>query len=342
MSPRPPFALTTSKTLLRHDTGNFHPYFESYECPARISHTLYFLKHQLPAVWRMLAQETFPPLTRDQVGLVHEVSHVDFVARMQEYGSGEVGESVDSSPYIFDTALLAAGCVLGTARAVLDGIYQGGFCLVRPPGHHATPIASAGLCVFNNLAITAKNLLAENRAERIAIIDFDTHYGDGLATIFYEDPRVLYTSVHEAIFGHGDRGFPEEVGAGPGEGYNICFPLPFKGTDEQFGEVLELFASIVKQFGPDLILVSAGFDAYYADPIGNLSYTTRGYYHAGELLQSLAQSTCNGKIVAALEGGYNLLGLPSCIASFIQGLLGSPFAPIYFEYPVRSTPTIRA
>jgi acetoin utilization deacetylase AcuC-like enzyme len=261
---------------------------------------------------------------------------------MQEYGSGEIGESVDSSPYVFETALLAAGFVLETSRAVLAGKYRGGFCLVRPPGHHATPIASAGLCVFNNLAITAQTLLNEHLVDRIAIIDFDTHYGDGLATIFYEDPRVLYMSAHEAIFGRGDRGFPEEIGAGPGEGYNICFPLPFKSTNEQLADVLQLFAFIATPFRPDLVLVSAGFDGYYADPIGNLSYTTRGYYHAGETIQALAQATCGGKVVASLEGGYSLLGLPLCIAAFLQGLLGFPLAENNIEHPVRATPPVLA
>jgi acetoin utilization deacetylase AcuC-like enzyme len=342
MPPTPSFALATHKNFLKHDTKDFHPAFESYECPARIAHTLHFLEEDTPALWQKLAHFSPKPASREQVGLVHSAFHIDHVARMQEFGLGEVGDSVNASPFVFDTALLAAGTVIESSKLVLADKYQGAFCLIRPPGHHATGNSSEGLCVFNNLAIATKVVLSEKRAGKVAIVDFDTHYGDGIASIFYEDPRVLYMSLHEMIFSQGERGLAEECGAGEGQGYNVCFPLPFQSTDECLEGVLELFAPITRQFKPDLILVAAGFDGHYADPVGNLAFTSRGFYEAGRILHATAQETCQGKVVAALEGGYNLLSLPLCVAAFLHGILGLDFAPTWSDYPIKPDPHILA
>ncbi len=342
MPPTPAFALATHKNFLKHDTKDIHPSFESYECPDRISHTLHFLENHTPILWQRLGSITPKPASRDQIALVHASAHIDHVARMQEFGIGEVGNSVNASPFVFDTARLAAGAVIDASKLVLADKYQGIFCLVRPPGHHAMPHTSEGLCVFNNLAIATKMLLTEKRAGKIAILDFDAHYGDGIASIFYEDPRVLYMSLHEMIFAQGERGLAEECGAGEGKGYNVCFPFPFQSTDECLECALEVFAQIIRQFKPDIIFVAAGFDGHYADPVGNLAFTSRGYNRAGNILRAIAQEVCQGKVVGALEGGYNLLSLPWCVAAFLQGLIGMDFNPSWKEFPITPTAGILA
>ncbi len=342
MPPTPPFALVTHKSFLNHDTKDFHPSFESYESPARISHTLHFLENQTPALWSKLDSFTPKPASRDQIALVHTAAHIDHVARMQEFGIGEVGNTVNASPFVFDAACLAAGAVIDASKLVITEKYQGMFCLIRPPGHHAIPYMSDGLCVFNNLAIATNVLLTEKRARKIAIVDFDTHYGDGIASIFYEDPRVLYMSLHEMLFGQGERGLAEETGAGEGKGYTVCFPLPFQSTDECLDDVLKIFAQIIRQFKPDIIFAAAGFDGHYADPVGNLAFTSRGFYQAGNTLRTIAHEICRGKVVGALEGGYNLLSLPWCIAAFLQGLIGMDFAPSWKEFPIKIDTRIHA
>ncbi|OLS13068.1 MAG: hypothetical protein RBG13Loki_3298, partial [Promethearchaeota archaeon CR_4] len=331
MPQSPLFALATHEDLLKHDTREIRPGFESYECPARIAHVLHFLKTETPSLWQQLAIVTPKPASYEEIALVHAPVQIEHVVRMQEFGLGEVGDSVSASPFIFDAARLAAGCVVETSKSVINGKNQGAFCLVRPPGHHATPYTSEGLCVFNNLAIASKVLLKAKLVGKIAIIDFDTHYGDGIASIFYEDPRVLYMSLHEMLFSQGERGLTEESGAGAGEGYNICFPLPFQSTNACLEGALDLFTQITRQFKPDILLVAAGFDGHYADPVGNLSFTSEGYYRAGTILRDLARNVCQNKVVAALEGGYNLLSLPWCIAAFLQGILGDKYAPVWKE-----------
>ena len=339
---QPPFVLTTHKNFLKHDTREIRPSFESYECPARIAHTLHFLEVETSSLWQQMKMVTPQPASLEDIALVHASVHIAHVARMQESGIGEVGNSVSASPIIFDTARLAAGSVIDTSKSVIGGKYNGAMCLVRPPGHHATPYTSEGLCVFNNLAIAAKVLLKEKRAGKIAIIDFDAHYGDGIASIFYEDPRVLYMSLHEMLFSQGERGLAEECGAGEGEGYNICFPLPFQSTNECLEGALELFAQITRQFKPDILFVAAGFDGHYADPVGNLAFTSKGYYRAATIIRGIAQEECQNKVVAALEGGYNLLSLPWCIAAFLEGLLGCEFSPTWKEFPITPEPKILA
>ncbi len=342
MSPAPSFAFATHKSFLKHDTKDIHPSFESYECPARISHTLHFLEGQTPALWQKLVSIVPKPASREYIALVHKAPHVDHVARIQEFGIGEVGNLVNASPFVFDTALLAAGAVIESSKSVLAGKYQGAFCLIRPPGHHAMPYTSEGLCVFNNIAIATQVLFNENRAGKIAIVDFDAHYGDGIASLFYEDPRVLYMSLHEMVFAQGERGLAEESGAGEGKGYNVCFPLPFQSTDECLEGALELFTQITRQFKPDILFVAAGFDGHYADPVGNLAFTSHGFYRAGNILRMTAREVCQNKVVGVLEGGYNLLALPWCVAAFLQGLVGMDFTPSWNEFPISPDPSILA
>ena len=193
------------------------------------------------------------------------------------------------------------------------------FSLSRPPGHHATTTKASGFCYFNNIAIGTKNMLLKRK--KVAIIDFDNHYGNGTADIFWEDPNVLFISIHaDPIHNYPNTGFVEEIGGGDGKGYNICIPLSFgSGNHELIASFYEIILPLLREFHPHIIGVSAGFDGYQDDPIGGgyLKYNKYGYRQLGEILRkySLEQKI---PVFHVLEGGYNIIALPELLKSYIS------------------------
>jgi acetoin utilization deacetylase AcuC-like enzyme len=240
------------------------------------------------------------PATTADVERCHDPSYVYSVRALDEplWLDGDTYASETS----FDAALLAAGCAIEATR-------RGGFALVRPPGHHALPDRAMGFCLFDNVAVAARYAQAELDAARVAIVDFDVHHGNGTEAIFLDDPSVLFISLHEWPF------YPGTGGPGEGNETTINVPLP-AGTDDAgyaqaFDEIVE---PAVSRFGPDLLLVSAGFDAHEEDPLAMMQLSADGFRSLAERCSALAPRTA-----AVLEGGYNLQTLPDLVASALDG-----------------------
>jgi len=219
------------------------------------------------------------------------------------------------SPESYEVALLAAGGTLKAADLVMAGKFRNAFAFVRPPGHHAGPGYSMGFCVFNNIAVAAAHLLEKFSLDRVLILDIDAHHGNGTQEIFYRSNKVLYVSLHEDPFEFPLTGFADEVGEDKGAGYTVNVPLPY-GTDDRIylRAFNEIAVPIINQYKPQFILVSAGFDNHYTDPIGNLSLSALSYIKIFDTILESASKFCQGKLVAVLEGGYSLrfLGKMAC------------------------------
>lgn len=199
------------------------------------------------------------------------------------------------------------------AYATILASEKNDFALVRPPGHHALSNKGMGFCLFNNIAVASQKLV--NEGKKVFILDFDGHYGNGTAEIFYNSNKVLYLSTHQ-FPAYPGTGWVNEIGEDKGKGYNICIPMPPGSADDIFLESINYFIPKIKnKFNPDIVGVSAGFDAHHSDPLLNLHLTTNSYYEAGKLL-----SKNFNKIFATLEGGYNINFLPRCVYSFLDGI----------------------
>lgn len=265
--------------------------------------------------------------TIEDLELVHSRRLIEEV-RVTAHGGGIW---LDADTYVsrrsFEAALRATGGALAGLDAVLEGRVGSTFCLLRPPGHHATPDRAMGFCLFNNVAVAAAYALERRGLERVAIVDFDVHHGNGTQDAFYDDPRVLYFSTHQSPFypGTGDW---NETGSGSGEGTTVNVPLPDGcGPAEYLRVFREVCEPVVRRFRPDILLVSAGFDAHFADPLAHMRLDCEAYYEIGGLLKGLADEICRGRIVYALEGGYNLSALAWSVMTCIDTLLGLQFVP---------------
>lgn len=264
--------------------------------------------------------------------LTHSHYHIDSIKRITDLGGGLLDDEVFISEDTYDLAKQAVGGAIKALEVVLNGSYNQSFALIRPPGHHAFKDKASGLCIFNNIATAIVYLRTHlNFQGKIAIVDIDDHFGDGLANFFYEDPSVLYFSVHEFDFTEGDLGLMDEFGYGEGIGTNINVPLPPSITNQDFIKIFDLLKPILYEFNPSLIIVAAGFDMYFADPIGNCNLTSKAYYNFTQELLTIAEGVCNGKIAFILEGGYSLVGLPYCVKAILKGLLKEEYEPPEFE-----------
>jgi acetoin utilization deacetylase AcuC-like enzyme len=250
---------------------------------------------------------------------VHSRAHLENMRKISKTSPHIEGDTY-YTPETFETSLLAAGGVL----TCIDENTNRGFALVRPPGHHATTNASMGFCIFNNVAVGA----AYSRSigyKKVAILDFDLHHGNGTQEIFYAQD-ILYISLHQWPHYPGT-GSIEEMGTGDGEGFNINLPLPAGVGDKSYGYALNaLVYPVLEKFSPDIMLVSAGYDAHYQDPLGGLLLTANAYKEISEKLKALAT-----KIVFSLEGGYNLSALPKCVHSSIKGLFDLDHSSVEHE-----------
>jgi acetoin utilization deacetylase AcuC-like enzyme len=228
-----------------------------------------------------------------------------------------------TSPDSRDVALLAAGAAVGAVDAIVQSRATRVFALVRPPGHHAEREKAMGFCLYNGVAAAAAHALSLG-LERVAIVDYDVHHGNGTQWIFYDDPRVLYVSTHQYPFYPGT-GSAEDVGRGKGAGLTLNVPLEAGATDADYAEVFRaLVVPVLDQFRPSLLIISAGFDAHERDPLARMRMSTAGYAALTHMLCEVADRHCHGRIVAATEGGYDLSALKSCLEAAIAVFDGAP------------------
>ncbi len=297
-----------------HDTGWGHPETPSrYDAAFRAlcTHGLIDLLEKIPCREAVDAE----------LRMCHPQSYIDLVER--EVASGATTLSTGDAEICKDSARAARYAVGGVLNAV-DAVYaervKNAFCLVRPPGHHATADRGMGFCLFNNAGLAARHAQQKHGAERVVIIDWDLHHGNGTQDIFYQDSSVFYFSAHQANEYPGT-GARDETGEGPGVGTTLNFPLPCgSGREEILGAFVDGLGPALENFQPDFFVISAGFDSRVDDPLGQFLLTDDDFADLTDWVLAQAARYASGRVVSILEGGYNLSGLASALASHVRRL----------------------
>lgn len=262
------------------------------------------------------------PATEAQIETVHTREHYMRVKQLVARGGGHFDADTYANAYTLDAALLAAGALVRAVDAVMTSHVDNAFALVRPPGHHATRTRAMGFCIFNNVAIAAQYALDVHHLERVLIVDYDVHHGNGTQDIFYDSARVLYFSTHQYPHypGTGDW---REIGKGEGLGFTANVPLPTGIGDKGFQYIFDEFLSpLAERYQPQLILASVGYDAHWSDPLAMENLTITGYGALARTLVALARDLCAGRIIFTLEGGYHLPALAYGVTATFHALLG--------------------
>jgi acetoin utilization deacetylase AcuC-like enzyme len=307
--------LYTDPLFLKHETGQ-HP-----ERPARLrSITARLEKAGLP---KRCKAGTYRPLTEEAVTEVHAPKQFQAIKQLAAHGGGHADPDTIVCPDSFTVALAAAGACVAAVDAVLKGTDSTALCLVRPPGHHATPTRSMGFCLFNNIALAAHHARKAHQLNRVLVVDWDVHHGNGTQDIFYEDPTVLFYSIHRYGMGfYPGTGAENETGHGKGLGYTINAPVRLgtsrKDYHSRFTHALEKAADKIK---PELVLQSAGFDAHVRDPIGSLGLETEDFVTLTRQVREVARTHAHGRLVSCLEGGYDLDALAESVEVHLEQLL---------------------
>jgi len=301
---------------LEHDTGH-HP-----ENAQRLVEIMGLLEEA--GVKAQLVSLAPRAASQEELSTVHATGLISYIQAFAERGGGWLDVDTVVSPASYDAALYAAGGVIKAIDGVMGGEVESAFALVRPPGHHALRWEAMGFCLFNNIAIAARHAINSYGLERIMIVDFDVHHGNGTQDTFYHDPSVLYFSTHQYPFYPGSGRF-DETGDGLGEGYTVNVPLPgWCGDNECLRVFEEILIPVARRFQPQLILVSAGYDGHWSDHISLMQLSVSGYAQMVGIIKKLAQELCHGRIVLTLEGGYSLPALASSVRATFDVLLDNP------------------
>ena len=305
--------------FLNHDPGPFH-----VESPERLR--VIYQRLEEPE-FRDRFKKFFPRMAREEELCWNHTP--EYVRRIASLAGKEAELDPDTrvSPGTWEAAVLAVGAVFAGIDAIISKHIHNGFALVRPPGHHAEANRAMGFCIFNNIALGAHYAREARSLSRILIIDWDLHHGNGTQWSFYDRDDVLYFSTHQFPYYPGS-GSLKEIGRGQGEGFTVNVPLPAGCGDGEYLTIFkEILVPIARAFKPELILVSAGFDPYYADPLGGMMVTPVGFAYLTRILIELADEVCQGRLLLCLEGGYNLAGLRDSTMACLLELLGESLIP---------------
>ena len=259
--------------------------------------------------------------TVDEIARIHGVMYIDRVAEFAKAGGGWIEQDTFLSAKSYEVARRAVGTGLAAVDAVMKGPQRSALCLIRPPGHHALAHDAMGFCLFNNIALAADYAVKQHRLERVLVIDWDVHHGNGTQDIFYERNDVWFLSAHRSPFYPGT-GKKEETGSGKGLGTKFNLPVAFGTSRKDYLAQFEsLLTDAATKCKPELVLISAGFDAHAEDPIGSLGLQTEDFETLTKLVKQVAQTHCQGRLVSCLEGGYNVQRLAESVACHLQTLL---------------------
>lgn len=302
--------------FLEHITDDYHP-----ENPGR-----------LKSIYSMLSSidnkgiEYIPPrmATHEEIALIHEPSYIESIAATIGKAQRRLDPDTVTSPMTYEASRMAVGGTLTLADKLMDAEISSGFALVRPPGHHAEHNRAMGFCIFNNIAIAARYLVQKHALKKVIIVDFDLHHGNGTQHSLYKDSSILYFSTHQYPYYPGT-GYYDEVGDGEGKGYTVNVPLSYGMDDADYIYVFNnLLVPLTDIYKPDAVLVSAGFDTYYNDPLGGMGVTETGYATMARILLNIAKKHSKDKTLFALEGGYDVAGLASSVKAVIMEMRGTP------------------
>ncbi|MFH1299777.1 MAG: histone deacetylase [Planctomycetota bacterium] len=298
--------LYADSLFLKHDTGNLPENAARFLPAMRRANQI--------AIHAGCLQRSWVEVSDQRLERVHTRKYIEFVKEFCLQGGGFIAEDTVVCPESYAVARMAVGAVCDAVKQVVKGLDERAFCLVRPPGHHATASAALGFCLFNNVAVGARLAIDELGLERVLIVDWDVHHGDGTQDIFWEDGQVGFLSIHRASFYHGT-GTAAETGAGAGLGTNVNVPVDFGTSREDY---INMFQSAVEKLAekirPQLILISAGFDSHKADPVGSLGLESEDFSRLTRIVLDIAAVHAGGRVVSVLEGGYN----PQALADSIE------------------------
>jgi acetoin utilization deacetylase AcuC-like enzyme len=299
---------------LKHNTGEQHP-----ENSRRLVHLLEHLQDTeiLQELELIEPYNSSPKWIR----LVHSLNYIKSIEEACKNGVEMLDADTTISRDSYNVALLAVGGVLAGVDAVISKKVENAFCAVRPPGHHAEYERAMGFCIFNNTAVAARYIQKKHNLKKVLIVDWDAHHGNGTQNAFYQDPTVYYFSVHQFPHYPGT-GKEDEIGEKEGTGFTLNMPMAAGSGDLEYREAFEnILYPAAKQFSPDFILISAGFDGHKDDPLSNLNLTAEGYESLTRTIMDLAKECCQGKLVSILEGGYNIKAFSESVEAHLTALM---------------------